>query len=95
MVKVIPKELDSISTIPSEEILSVCSDANTSEPKTICNLIEQIPRSSSAKLYKPYLNEITSRKWSPKETLHFYRMLEVVGTDFSLMANLQSRRTKK
>lgn len=95
MVKIIPKESDSILTLPSEDSSLECVEGQQGDARTITKLIEHIPRSLATKQSKACSHEITSRKWSPKETVHFYKMLEVVGTDFSMMSHMQSRRSKK
>jgi hypothetical protein len=40
------------------------------------------------------MNFPTSRKWSARETQYFYQLLEVFGTDFTMMAHHYSRSKK-
>lgn len=95
MVKIFPKEFDSTSTIPSEDSSHVYIENQQGEVSTISTIIDAIPRMPPTKNNKPKTNIVISRKWSPKETLYFYQLLEVVGTDFSMMSKLQTRRSKK
>lgn len=95
MAKIFPKEFDSTSTIPSDDSSHVYLEVPQGDVLTISTIIDGIPRASPNKDNKANSNTITSRKWSPKETIYFYKLLEVVGTDFSIMARLQTRRTKR
>nr|XP_042902299.1 mediator of DNA damage checkpoint protein 1 isoform X3 [Parasteatoda tepidariorum] len=36
-----------------------------------------------------------SKKWSPKETVNFYKALSVIGTDFALMESIIPNRTRR
>ena len=95
MVKVITKEADTHSTIPSEEISMMSSEALSEGVATISTILNQIPRPHPNKNSKASPNCVISRKWSPRETEYFYKLLEVTGTDFAMMTNLQTRRSKK
>ena len=99
MVKVIAKEADTHSTIPSEEISMMCSEASSEGVATISTILTQVERphlnKSVLKAKQPCNGGILSRKWSPRETEYFYKLLQVSGTDFAMMTNLQVRRSKK
>lgn len=90
MVKT-PKEYDTATTITTDE--ASLSQSEGRDLLTISSIIEYIERPTLKNIQETDLG--TSRKWSQRETEHFYSMLKAVGTDFSIMASLQSRRTKK
>ena len=68
MVKVIPKEADTNSTIVSEEISMMCSEASSEGVATISTILNQISRPHPNKNNKASCNSVISRKWSPRET---------------------------
>ena len=90
-----PKESDTISTEESY-ILSNDQASSRCDP-TISMLVNQISCNVTRKIKEKNQNnqEAISRKWSGKETQYFYKLLEIFGTDFTMMANHQHRRTKK
>lgn len=45
--------------------------------------------------YGVYKKVKRSKDWSKKDTLHFYKALNTIGTDFSLMCELFPNRTRK
>ena len=73
----------------------VCSEASSEGVATISTILNQIPPPHYNKTAKPPASIVTSRKWSPRETEYFYQLLQVTGTDFAMMTNLQTRRSKK
>lgn len=52
MVKIIPKESDSILTLPSEDSSLECVEGQQGDARTITKLIEHIPRSLATKQSK-------------------------------------------
>ena len=53
---------------------------------TIATIVEKIPKMKDKKV-KTQIHENRSRKWSMAETSYFYQLLEVFGTDFTMMTH--------
>ena len=53
---------------------------------TIATIVEKIPKIKDKKI-KQSIHENRSRKWSMAETAIFYQLLEVFGTDFTMMSH--------
>lgn len=66
MVKVIPKEYDTSTSLPSEESSHHEAYSQVGDVPTISTMLQNIPRPLACKNNKALHDQITSRKWSPR-----------------------------